>query len=211
MLEENLSEKFSKNGMFTYNYYKKIVFVIVLACVIFLCIAFGLYYFFYLKNADNFLVRTINLLVLHVTSNMGETTLLGSFYASLFGGLFFIPIPIELAYIAFLRAGHSVIVLTLVYMLGIFLSYEINYQIGFRLSGISKKIIGAKSFYKTKLSFNKYGPFGIFLFNVTPLPSQALCTVLGVFNYNKKKFWFYTMLGEVIKFIVIAIGYFYIT
>jgi membrane protein YqaA with SNARE-associated domain len=137
--------------------------------------------------------------------------LLGAFYSTLFGGLFFIPIPIEAIYIGFLKAGQNAILITLAFLLGITVAYWINYHVGFWLSGISKKIIGMKTFYKTKIIFNRYGPLGIFIFNALPLPSQPLCTILGVFNYNRKKFWVYTMSGQVTKYLAMIIGYFYIT
>jgi len=211
MQKEEVSQKFNEHAMFTYDYYKKLGAAIGIYFLIVASVLFCAYYFFFLRTADNFFVNSVNLVLEHVSSNIKEFSMLGGFYASFFGGLFFIPFPTELVYIGFLRAGQGIVVMGIVFLLGIVLSYWLNYQIGYWLSGISKKLIGARTFYKTKIFFNKYGPLGIFLFNVVPLPSQPLCTVLGVFNYNRKKFWFYTMLGEVIKFAAMTIGYFYIT
>lgn len=211
MQKEEASGKFNENAMFTYNYYKKLGFAILLGVLIFLLVGFVLFYFFGLRNSDNIFVNAINSFISHITSNIAQASLLGAFYASFFGGLFFVPIPMEVLYVAFLRVGHNVFGLTFIYMIGIIASYGVNYIIGYRLRGISKKLVGAKSFYKTKVALNKYGPLGIFIFNATPLPSQPLCVVLGVFNYNRKKFWVYTLAGELVKFITTAIGYFYIT
>jgi membrane protein YqaA with SNARE-associated domain len=205
------SEKFNEKRIFTYNHYKKLGIAIAIYSVIIIGVLFAAGYFFFLKTSNFFLVRGINSIFANVAGNIAKFSVLGGLYASFFGGLFFVPLPIEVVFIGFLKAGQNVALMTLIFLLGVVLSYWFNYQVGFWLSGTSKKIIGAKTFYKIKLMFNKYGPWGIFLFNVSPLPSQPLSTILGVFNYNRKKFWFYTMLGEVIKFVAMAIGYFYIT
>jgi membrane protein YqaA with SNARE-associated domain len=57
---------------------------------------------------------------------------------------------------------------------------------------------------------NKYGMATVFVFNVLPLPAQPLATVLGVFKYNKAKFYLAFILGQGIKFSAIALAYFYI-
>ncbi len=211
MPEIETSERFNEEGMFMYNRFKKLASAIAIYGVIALSAIFFVIYFFFLKTSEHFVVVFINSVLGHITGNIANLSLLGGLYASFFGSLFFVPLPSEVVYLGFLRAGQSVFLMTILFLVGIVLAYWLNYQIGFVLSGPSKKIIGAKTFYKTKIMFNKYGPWGIFIFNVTPLPSPILCTILGVFNYNRRKFWIYTLLGEAIKFGALAIGYFYIT
>jgi len=205
------SERFNEKGMFTYNKYKKLGTAIAIYTLIVIGVLFSAYYFFFLKTSDILFVRILNSIFGHVSSNIKSFTLLGGFYSTLFGGLFFIPVPIEAIYVGFLKAGQNVFFITLMFLTGLVIAYWVNYHIGFWLSGMSKKLIGVKTFYKTKIVFNKYGPFGIFVFNALPLPSQPLCAILGVFNYNRKKFWFYTMLGQVMKYLAMIMGYFYIT
>jgi membrane protein YqaA with SNARE-associated domain len=136
--------------------------------------------------------------------------LLGAFYTSLFGGLFFVFLPMEAVYIRYLKSGFSPFLIILVYVGGFLFSYTANYYIGLKLNNVSKKIISPKKFYKIKGIINRYGAWAIFGFNVLPLPSQPLSTILGVFRYNKKRFYLFFLLGQLIKYTAITVAYIYI-
>jgi len=171
-----------------------------------------LFYFIFLNSNifDFFLVNWINAIVNNVSLNISNTTLIGSLYSSIVGGIFVAPIPLELIFIKFLKSQNPLILVLVFYILGLIISYSINYFIGARLTNLSKKIISVKKFYKTKGFINRYGAWAIFIFNVLPLPSQILSVVLGVFNYNKAKFYVFFISGQIIKYAAITIGYFYI-
>jgi membrane protein YqaA with SNARE-associated domain len=139
-----------------------------------------------------------------------EKSLLGVFYSSFFGGLFFVFLPMEVLFVSLLKDGVNPTMLIILYIVGFLLSYSINYFIGMNLGELSKKLIGAKQFYNIKVAINRYGVLAVFAFNALPLPSQALSTILGVFKYNKTKFYIFFLSGQLIKYIVIAIGYIYI-
>jgi membrane protein YqaA with SNARE-associated domain len=205
-----MEERFSKRSIFAYNRRKKRKFVFYSALVLILILLVIVYYFAYLKDSDLFFIKGVNSFFRHVTYHLAETTLLGSFYAPVFGGMFFVPVPLELVFLTFLTAGHTAWLLVLIYLLGLFISYNLNYMIGGMLTETSKKIISYKRFYKSKGFINKYGPWGIFIFNVLPLPSQPLAAILGVFRYNRIKFYVYAMSGQIIKYTLIVLGYFYI-
>lgn len=203
--------QYNNNTIFEYNYGKKIRFIVYLIVGVAILLGISGYYYFFLSKMDNSFVNTINAVILHITSNIANTgSYLGAFYTTAIGGLFFIPVPIELTFLASLRAGIPAILLILIYMFGLILAYTLNYQIGSVFSELSKKLITPKKFYKIKVSVNKYGMLTVFLFNLLPLPAQPLSAILGVFRYNKVKFYLSFIIGALIKFIVIAVAYFYI-
>jgi membrane protein YqaA with SNARE-associated domain len=75
-----------------------------------------------------------------------------------------------------------------------------------KLAGVSKKIITSKKFYKIKGLINIYGAGAIFVINALPLPSQPLAAILGVFKYNKTKFYLFFLLGQFVKYGAITLG-----
>lgn len=205
-----MTKQFSKSNIFEYNLGKKLRFLTYLALGLIIIIGFSFYYYFSLSRMDNFFVNTINSIIDHVKLNISNLTVLGALYTTTFGGLFFLPIPTEFLFFAFLRAGTSPVLLVALYVVGLIISFTINYIVGFRLSEVSKKIITPKRFYKIKVSLNKYGIWTIFAFNVLPLPAQPLAAIVGVFRYNKIKFYTAFIAGQAIKFSAFALAYFYI-
>lgn len=211
MAKKESDVHFSKDKMFIYNINKKRKFMFYTILFSILIIIGIIYYILYLRNSNFFLVRWINFFVLHIAQQMKDLTVLGSFYTTLFGGLFFVPTPIEVLYIAFLtKGGINPVVLISLFITGMIISFSINYLIGMKLSNLSKKIIGAKKFYKIKVTLNKHGMWAVFGFNVLPLPSQPFAALLGVFRYNRTKFYLMFISGQLIKFIAIALAYVYI-
>ena len=78
-----------------------------------------------------------------------------------------------------------------------------------KLSGISKKLISPKKFYRLKGLTNKYGALTIFFFNALPLPSQLLSVILGVFRYNKTRFYVFFLFGQIVKYAAISVIYYF--
>jgi membrane protein YqaA with SNARE-associated domain len=203
-------EEFDKNKIFSYNKNKgtKFIFYSIVFSVLIILMVFYLIKF---RDSDFFLIKSVNNLVIHISSNIINLTSLGAFYTTAVGGLFFIPIPIELIFIAFLKAGlMSPALLMFIFLLGMIISFTIDYWVGEKLNGISKKIIGLKKFYKMKVTLNKYGIITILFFNALPLPAQPFSTLLGVFKYNKTKFYSMFILGQIIKLTALTLGYLYI-
>jgi membrane protein YqaA with SNARE-associated domain len=206
-----MKEDFSKNKLFSYNENKKSKFIFYSILFSILIIGFILFYVFKLRNSDFFAIKMINSMVKHVSLNILNLTSLGAFYTTAFGGLFFLPIPIELTFFAFIKSGNlSPIFVIFLFLLGVIISFTIDYWIGLKLNNISKRVIGFKKFYKMKVMLNKYGALAVFGFNVLPLPAQPFATLLGVFKYNKIKFYTLSILGQAIKLTAITLGYVYI-
>ena len=112
----------------------------------------------------------------------------------------------EAVFLTFLKAGYSPFILVGIYVFGMIIAYTINYYLGMRLATITQKTITPQKFYKIKGIINKYGVLAIFLFNVLPLPSQPLSAILGVFKYNKAKFYTFFILGQITKYTIIVIA-----
>ena len=198
--------EFKEGVIFTYNQKKKRLFVLMSFAAIVLFLGFILNYIFFFRFADNLIVNAINSASSHVFQNLKSTTLLGAFYTALFGGLFFVVIPMEAVFITFIKGVNPYLV-NIIYIGGILISYSFDYYIGYKLAGVSKKIITPKKFYKIKGIINRYGSWAVFGFNVLPLPSQPLSAILGVFRYNIKRFYLFMLSGQIIKYAVITALY----
>lgn len=205
MTEKN----FTKNNIFSYNRGYKRFFIFSVVLFIIVLIGLTIFYFTSLRSSDLWIVQKLNLFLIYVVSSVKSGSLLGAFYVTVFGGLFFVPAPIDVLFIMFI-SGNSALLVVPIYIAGLVISFGINYWIGSKLTYLSKRLIGIKKFYKIKTQFNRYGSWGVFLFNALPFPAQALSVIAGVFKYNQTKFYLLTALGQGIKFSVIAIGYFYI-
>ena len=201
---------FADTRMFSYHRRMKIASGIVWVLAIASLVSLVLSYFLLLRNTDIPGVALAGRIISHIASNVSESTLLGVFYLPLIGGLFFILTPLEYFFGKFLASGHGVVLLFVVYLAGLSLSYSLNYLIGFKLSRLAKKLISPRKFYSTKGYINKYGAAAIFLFNATPLPSQLLAAILGVFKYNRTRFYVFFLLGQIVKLAVITLGIYYV-
>ncbi|MFH1316771.1 MAG: VTT domain-containing protein [Candidatus Woesearchaeota archaeon] len=193
--------------IFTYNNIRKKVKGILTIISLVLILSTIVYYVVFLRNSEFILIRLINFAIGHIYSQLRELTILGAFYGSFIGGIFFIFLPQEPLFWSFLSKGINPAVLFTIQIVGLTIAYAINYFIGNKLSGLSKRIISYKKFYKFKSLINKYGAVIIFIFNVLPLPSQALSTILGVFKYNKTRFFILFFSGQSIKYLVIIISF----
>jgi len=196
--------RFRENRIFRYNRWNKKSFGISVFVLIFVIALLGITYFF-LRDSDIFIFKFLNFIITHFTHHIGGGSLLGVFYAGAVGGLFLVSIPMEILFIKFLKIGHPFLIMLLFYIIGIFIAYSINYFIGLKLSKFSKKLISPKKFYKIKGLTNKYGALAVFVFNVLPLPSQILSVILGVFRYNKTRFYIFFLSGQIIKYIIIGL------
>jgi len=165
--------------------------------------------FFILRNSDISWIIFLREVVGHITSHIAGGSLLGVLYSSMIGGLFFIFFTFEVLFARFASLDQPFLLVMGIYLLGLAISFTANYYIGMKLSTVSKKIITPKKFYKLKGLLNKYGGITIFVFNATPLPSQILATLLGVFKYNKIRFYVYFLIGQTVKCSAIGLGVYY--
>ncbi len=200
---------FNENRIFTYNKARKIAFGTSLILGVFLILSFVLVYIFVLRGSQFGFIIFLENIWAGIAGNIAGSTLLGVFYTTLIGGLFFIFMPLEIMFARFLGAGNPFVIVLLLFLLGLVISYTVNYLVGWRLSGISKKLITPRKFYKIKSIINRHGAVAIYAINALPLPSQPLAAILGVFRYNKTRFYVFFLLGQLTKYIVIGFGLYY--
>ena len=188
--------------------------------LIFLVIVGILYGVFYSEISESFVGKIISSvglfiqsIVSHIASTMSllapkEITLLGLFYVTFFGGLFFLMIFVEVYFVGALLNYHPLLVL-LITACGALLSYTLDYLMGRYFARFFKKIIPLKKFYKTKTTINRYGGWAVIFFNLIGAGSQQTTFILGVFRYNKMKLLVFAVTGQLIKYVVL-IGLFYL-
>ncbi|MBW0432566.1 VTT domain-containing protein [Leptospira yasudae] len=148
-------------------------------------------------------LEAIQKLVLFVSKEIRKPSLLGVFFTTLFGGLFFFYLPIEFLYI---RAAYSKLDgsdLVMLHILGLVISFTINYFLGRIAARACIKLISPKKFYRMKGFLNRYGVLAIFAFNALPLPAPILSAVLGVIRYKKKIFYPVFVAGQLAQCAVI--------
>lgn len=202
-----MTEKsFSENKIFMYNKTYNVLFGISIIALLIVIGAVFLLYLLVFKHYNLPWVETINNIANSISYNIAKSTPLGVFYVALVGGLFFVYIPLEVMLGKFFSAGLPFFIVLGIYMFGVLISYSLDYYIGLRLSKLLKKMISPKKFYGIKSRINKFGWVLIYAFNALPLPSQILAAILGVFRYNKARFYIFFILGQLTKVTVVYLG-----
>lgn len=204
---------FTTTALFQYNKKNKRRFALFLYGTLALLIIIAASYFLFFKHQDIWFFSAIEELVEYFSIAISSGSALGVFYVAFLGALIFppFPFPLEPYFVLFLARGVNPYLAILVYLAGLMLSFTINYFLGLKLDSFAKKVIAPKQFYKIKGFLNHYGVYTIIVINLVPfLPAQPLSTILGVFRYNKAKFYLYSFIGLFLKFTIIALGYIYI-
>lgn len=203
-------KKFSSTSMVAYNKNEKKKVVLLSVYVLVSMVLFVAFYSLFLKNLDFFIFNAINSLISSIGGHISSLSYLGAFLIALIGGFFLVFMPLEVIFITLLTGGKAPFLLIFLYIVGIFISYNVNYFVGYKLADFSKRLIGYKKFYLIKKYVNNHGNLAIFLFNFLPLPSQPLSTILGVFKYNLYKFYVFFVFGQLCKYTLISFAYLYI-
>ena len=191
-----------QNAVFEYNSKQKFVNGLMLVGFIFFAAFFISLYFLYF-NKLNIKLSFLDSIMIFFKNQISNYTLLGIFMISFVGGLFFIPLPMEIIFARYIAKSPNPLSVFFVYMFGLTLSYSLDLLMGYKFSGISKKLVSTKKFYQIKCKINKYGKFAFFLTNILPLPSQLVGFILGVFKYNKAKYYIQFWVGQSIKLLII--------
>ena len=134
----------------------------------------------------------------------GKSQSLFSFALIHFSGyLFFLLMPVEVAYIYYLKFFSGL------EMIGIALGTAISAQIVDYLIGISissavlNNLVGEKRILKAERQILKYGNLTLFVFNLFPLSSSVISLAAGMLKYRFRNFLIYSVAGLAIKYLVI--------
>ncbi len=121
------------------------------------------------------------------------------------GYLFFLIMPVELAFIYYLHSGLDVLYLNLTAIGTAMASQLVDYYIGRSFSTrIIDKLIGRRRYEKAEAEIRKYGNIAIFLFNLSPLSSPVIVLAAGMLNHRLKEVLFYSFLGLLLKYLLIT-------
>lgn len=138
-----------------------------------------------------------------IVSEVEKGTLLGLFYITSLGALFFLSIPVEVSFVYFLTLDHNAALVVMTALFGSMVGLTINYFIGFLFGEKVFRYFLKEKFDKFKETLDRFGG-GIILFgNIIPFPSELFSAILGSTKYNFKKFIIYTFIGRVMKFSLI--------
>jgi membrane protein YqaA with SNARE-associated domain len=207
--------KYLTNQCFIYGWEKRkkrFYYSLFIGILLTLLISIGIIYFDGITLFKNsFIWKTINYIWLEIYA----LSYLGIFFVGIFGGLFFITLPLEILFINSLRStteiGGEIIInnnpffIFLLILLGLSISYFFNYVIGKYFAEAAKKLVSIKKFYQLKSLINRRGSIAIFFISVIGLGSQQLTFIMGVFNYNKTRLIVLTTTGVSLRFLTLLI------
>ena len=140
----------------------------------------------------------------HIIGEISRRTLMGLFYASFFGSLFFIFIPLEFLFLYYLTLGYSVPVMIALALIGNLMGLCIDYLFGFTLGARVVKFFFRKNFEKFHSLITKWGAIIILGGNVIPFPIQVVSVIVGSARYSFKKFFIFTMIGVLAKLSILV-------
>ncbi len=168
-------------------------------------------YIVFFKDPNFFENSVAGIIIAHVATEISASSYIGTAYIALIGGLFFIFLPLELLFYKALATGGSAALLFLIFIIGVIISYSLDYIIGEHFSGISRKLVSPKKFYKLKSFINKHGKAAILVIYLVPLmPSQLMTFMLGVFRYDKTRLFVFFICSWILKLYLLIMLYVYL-
>jgi membrane protein YqaA with SNARE-associated domain len=142
----------------------------------------------------------------HISYQIAQETLLGLFYASFFGALFFISIPVEFIFVYYATLGKNYFLLVTVSVVGSLLGMLLNYLFGLVFGEKLLRSILKKNFDKFSIRTEKWATPLVFIGNLVPFPIEPIALILGATKYSIKKFIIWTIFGRLGKFLLILLA-----
>ncbi len=125
---------------------------------------------------------------------------------NLSGYLFFLFMPVEIAFIYYLSSDINFWALLAVTLSTAMVSQTIDYLIGYIFSTkIIDNLIGRSRYEKAESKIRKYGNFTIFFFNLTPLSSPVISLSAGMLKHHKKDAIVFTLIGLILKYLILTL------
>jgi len=125
---------------------------------------------------------------------------------SLAGYLFFLFIPVEIAFVVYLTSGENFLLMNAVALGSALISQSVDYLIGYSLSSkIIDQLIGRRRYMKAEQEIRKYGNITIFIFNFLPLSSPVISLAAGMLKHRIKDAFIYSILGLALKYAILTL------
>ena len=140
----------------------------------------------------------------NIFDEISKRTLMGLFYASFFGSLFFIFLPLEFLFLYYLTLGYSVPTMIALALIGNVMGLCLDYLFGFTLGARLIKFFFRQNFDKFHNMIMKWGAIIILGGNVIPFPIQIVSVIVGSARYSFKKFFLFTMIGIFAKLVILV-------
>ncbi len=123
-----------------------------------------------------------------------------------FGYLFFLFMPVEVAFIYYLHGDINIVALNVVATGTALLSQAVDYAIGLTISNrFIDNLIGRRRYLRAKASLGRYGNLTIFIFNALPLSSPVISLAAGVLRHRISDALIFTILGLVVKYLALSL------
>lgn len=152
---------------------------------------------------------TIYSYFLFVKLQIVNNTLLGLFFASVLGSIFFLALPSEAIFIYFLDStNYNFLFIILIMVIGNIIGLLFNYGFG-RIMGerVLRFIFKEKKFFSYQEKIDKYGGLIIFFGNIFPGPVEIFSVFYGGFKYNLKQYLFLSFMGRLIKYVLLFLAF----
>jgi membrane protein DedA with SNARE-associated domain len=121
------------------------------------------------------------------------------------GYLFFLFMPVEIAFVYYLTGDMNIWALNAVAIVTALASETIDYMIGLYFSkDVISRLIGKRRFVKAESRIRKYGNIVIFIFNVTPLSSPVISLAAGMIRHRAKDAFIFTLSGLILKYFILT-------
>jgi membrane protein DedA with SNARE-associated domain len=122
------------------------------------------------------------------------------------GYLFFLFMPVEIAFVYYLQGDINVIALNAVALGTALFSQTIDYAIGVLLSDrIIDSLIGRRRYEKAEDELRKYGNIAIFVFNALPLSSPVISLAAGMLRHRRRDAVIFTLSGLLVKYLLLTL------
>jgi len=122
------------------------------------------------------------------------------------GYIFFLFMPVEVAYVYYLKGDINVPVLYVVAVATALFSQFVNYTIGLLVSNRFIDIfIGRNQYIRAEKYIEKYGNLTILVFNSLPLSSDIISLAAGMLRHRITDTMIFTVLGLVVKYLAMTL------
>jgi membrane protein YqaA with SNARE-associated domain len=137
----------------------------------------------------------------------GEKSLYSFAIVNFFGYLFFfLLMPMELAFIFYLRTGYDPLMLNLVAVSTAIAAQTVDYLVGYFFSTrIIDGLIGRNRYEKAEDEIRKYGNWALFLSNLLPLSSPIISLAAGMLKYRAKNALLFSFVGMVCRYLLLTL------
>lgn len=135
----------------------------------------------------------------------GRSQTLTSFSLIHFSGyLFFLLMPVEMAFIYYLTWYDQTTLIWFALVTAITAQY-IDYLIGCTInSRVVNRFVSEKRILRAESYIRKYGNLTIFAFNFLPLSSPIIALAAGVLRFNLKDLFIYSVIGLFLKYLLLS-------